>query len=680
MTEEVPQEWKNATIKVLHKKKDRTECSNYRDLSLVAHAGKVLLKIVANRLGDFCKEAGILPEEQCGFRPQRSTTDMMFVVRKLQELGRTSNTSLEVCFVDLAKAYDSVDRVLLWEVLARFGVPPRMFKVIRMFHYGRRARVQLDDGHFSAWFNVCQGLRQGCVLSPLLFNIFLVAVIIVVLQRFVEDPLIVSDLVYLDDAPKGEDGRPKKEGTLEMVRRAVWGMLYADDAGMVPTSPRGLTRMMGVIVVACQELGLTVSEKKNEAMHLWSHPHTASNALRIEAAGQRYKQTTEFVYLGGAISESADLDIEIKRRIGTAWASVRKYSSQLYDRRNARLSLKIRLFKAEVMEAMLYGCATWTMRSQDFSSLRTAHHKLLLRIIGFRRKDRTGYKPLSYREVLERTGSEKKTEAMHLWSHPHTASNALPIEAAGQRYKQTTEFVYLGDAISESADLDIEIKYRRRLGECQKIQFQLYDGQNARLSLKIRLFKAEVMEAMLYGCATWTMRSQDFSSPRTAHHKLLFRIIGFRRKDRTGFKPLSYREVHERTGSERIETTTRKRQLGFAGALVRQGNSRLSKRVMFGRLAVHGPKRGGRSATSWVDCLQKNLEAFGAVPRKGKGREWVAFGVVVKDGRDWMTAAKNVGRWHRGVERGAEALESAWRRADLRQSNVQRQREVSEVV
>ena len=62
----------------------------------MAHAGKVLLKIVANRLGDFCEEAGISPEEQCGFRPQCSTTDMMFVVRRLQELGRTSNTSLEI--------------------------------------------------------------------------------------------------------------------------------------------------------------------------------------------------------------------------------------------------------------------------------------------------------------------------------------------------------------------------------------------------------------------------------------------------------------------------------------------------------------------------------------------------------------------------------------------------------
>ena len=386
MTGEVLQEWKDATSKVLHKKKDQTECSNYRGLSLVAHAGKVLLKIVANRRGDFCEEAGILPEEQCGFRSQRSTTDMMLIVRRLQELGRTSNTSLNICFIDLAEAYDSVDRVLLWKIIARFGVPPRMIKVIRMFHDGMRARVQSDDGNFSAFFKVFQGLRQGCVLSPLLFNILFAVVIIVVLQRFAEDPLIVSDLMCLDDAPKAKDGRLRKEGTLEMVRRAVWGMLYVDDAGVVPTSPRELTRMMGVIVVTCQEFRLTVSPKKTEAMHLWSHPHTSSNALQTEAAGQRYKQTTEFVYLGGAISESADLDIEIKRRIGAAWASVRKYSSQLYDRRNARLSLKIRLFKAEVMEAMLYGCATWTMRFRTLAAhvLPTTSYSCALSAFGAR--------------------------------------------------------------------------------------------------------------------------------------------------------------------------------------------------------------------------------------------------------------------------------------------------------
>ena len=72
-------EVENANIKVLHKKKVLTECGNYGGLSLVAHAGKVLLKTVANRLGDFCEEAGNLHEEHCSFRPQRSTTDMMFL-------------------------------------------------------------------------------------------------------------------------------------------------------------------------------------------------------------------------------------------------------------------------------------------------------------------------------------------------------------------------------------------------------------------------------------------------------------------------------------------------------------------------------------------------------------------------------------------------------------------------
>ena len=153
-------------------KKDWTECGNCRGLSLGAHAGKVLLKVMANRLGRFCEESGIIFGEQCGFWTERSTANMVFVLRRLQELGRNRNSPIYIFFVYLAKAYDSVDRVLLWEVLARFGVLPRMIKVIRMFYDGVRARVQLYSGDVSAWFNICKGLRQECVLSPQLFNIF----------------------------------------------------------------------------------------------------------------------------------------------------------------------------------------------------------------------------------------------------------------------------------------------------------------------------------------------------------------------------------------------------------------------------------------------------------------------------------------------------------------------------
>ena len=110
-------------IKVLHKNKDMSECGNYRGISLVAHAGKVLLKIVATRLCAYCEARNWLQEEQCEFRPHRPTTDMMFAVRRVQELGRKAHVPLFMCFIDLQKAYDSVDRTLLWQVLARFGVP-----------------------------------------------------------------------------------------------------------------------------------------------------------------------------------------------------------------------------------------------------------------------------------------------------------------------------------------------------------------------------------------------------------------------------------------------------------------------------------------------------------------------------------------------------------------------------
>ena len=83
----VSQQWKNAVITVLHKKGDTTERVNYRCISLVSHAGKVLLKVVARRLYAYCEAKGLLPEEQRGFRPDRSTTDTMFVVRSLQEIG-----------------------------------------------------------------------------------------------------------------------------------------------------------------------------------------------------------------------------------------------------------------------------------------------------------------------------------------------------------------------------------------------------------------------------------------------------------------------------------------------------------------------------------------------------------------------------------------------------------------
>ena len=220
-TGDVPQRWKDATIKVLHKKKDRSDCNHYRGISLVAHSGEVLLNTVASRLSNYCETEGILPEQQRGFRPTQSSVGMLFVVRRLQELGRARIIPLHMCFIDLQKAYDCVDRELLWVVLARFGEPEKMMTIIRQFHERMRDHVRTDDGEQSEWFGATQGLRQGCVLSPLLFNVFFATAIHAVLIRFSEDPGILKDLLHREE---DLGGKGVQVDPLACVRGSVWGM------------------------------------------------------------------------------------------------------------------------------------------------------------------------------------------------------------------------------------------------------------------------------------------------------------------------------------------------------------------------------------------------------------------------------------------------------------------------
>ena len=170
------------------------------------------MKIVANRLSDYCEAHGILSDGPY-VRLPAGTTHRRHAVRSASTSGTgaaAENTAvLYMCFVELQKAYDSVDREqLLWKVLARAGVPEETIAIIRQFHDGMQARVRMDDGELSDWFEVTQGLRQGCVLSPLLFNIFFTAAIEVILVRFSEDDTILKDLVHLEEEAGAGAGTP----------------------------------------------------------------------------------------------------------------------------------------------------------------------------------------------------------------------------------------------------------------------------------------------------------------------------------------------------------------------------------------------------------------------------------------------------------------------------------------
>ena len=137
--------------------------------------------------------------------------------------GRKAGVSLFMCFSNLQKAYDTVDRTILSQVLPRIGIPPQMLAVIRQFHDRMKACVRPGNGVYSDWFEVEQGIRQGCVLSQLLFDILFADELTVGLRRFSKNNVILAELVRLKEPPMSMGPEP----AMDYVRRAVWGMFYA---------------------------------------------------------------------------------------------------------------------------------------------------------------------------------------------------------------------------------------------------------------------------------------------------------------------------------------------------------------------------------------------------------------------------------------------------------------------
>ena len=122
---------------------------------------------------------------------------MVFVARQLQEKCREQHQNLYIAFVDLTKAFDTVNRRLLWQLLAKFGCPPNFIKVLAALHDGMNATI-VAGGKESAPFEVTVGVKQGCVLAPIIFSLFTAAVILLLYNNINADELGVPLNYRLD--------------------------------------------------------------------------------------------------------------------------------------------------------------------------------------------------------------------------------------------------------------------------------------------------------------------------------------------------------------------------------------------------------------------------------------------------------------------------------------------------
>ena len=129
------------------------------------HTSKVMLKILQARLQQYMNRE--LPDVQACFRKGRGTRDQVANICWVIKKGREFQKNIYFYFIDYAKAFDCVDHNKLWKILKEMGIPDRL---LRNLYAGQEATVRTGHGA-TDWFQVGKGVRQGCILSPCLFNL-----------------------------------------------------------------------------------------------------------------------------------------------------------------------------------------------------------------------------------------------------------------------------------------------------------------------------------------------------------------------------------------------------------------------------------------------------------------------------------------------------------------------------
>ena len=150
------------------KKDNAKECSNYHTIALFSDPSKVMLKIIQAKLQQYVNHG--FSDVQAGFRKGRGTRDQIANICWISKKAREFQRNIYFCFIDYSKAFDCVDHSKLWKILKVLGIPDHLTCLLRNLYAGQEATVRTGHGT-TDWFQIGKGVRQGCILSPCLFNL-----------------------------------------------------------------------------------------------------------------------------------------------------------------------------------------------------------------------------------------------------------------------------------------------------------------------------------------------------------------------------------------------------------------------------------------------------------------------------------------------------------------------------
>ena len=401
---QLPRDFRDANIIHLYKNKgDRSSCDNHRGISLLSIAGKISACIMLNRITKHILD-DVVSESQCGFRKQRGTVDMVFAIRQLQEKCVEQHQDLHLLFIDLTKAFDTVNRAALWAILSKLGCPPRFIQIIRSFHDGMFCRV-IENGDASDPFPVSNGVKQGCVLAPTLISLLFAQMLSAALSQ-------TEAGVKIHYCTDGEFFNLCR---LKSYTKVTWAIvrdfLFADDCALAAHSEVDLQELADCFATAAKMFRLTVSIKKTEVLRQLTS-NTARPPPNITMDGNALKNVDTFKYLGSCINSAANLDDEVLCRISRASQAFGCLHTREWHERG--ISIK-RVYRAVVLSSLLYGCETWTCYRWHIKKLDQFHLRCLRKVLRVSWKDHVPNQEILRRAEL--TGIEAMLNLAQLrWS------------------------------------------------------------------------------------------------------------------------------------------------------------------------------------------------------------------------------------------------------------------------
>lgn len=344
----VPDDWGRGEIITLFKKGSKRQCKNYRGITLTSQIAKIFEKILLNRVGDKIEEE--LSEEQHGFRRGRSTVDLIFALRQVVEKYWEYNKKLIVVFLDIEKAYDSVKRSVIWESLRQIGVDETIINWIKELYRVHECRVRTTVGH-TDWFSINQGLKQGSVLSPVLFNVVMEVMI-----------------------------RKIREGNGGNIKT----MIFADDIMIWGHNHYEVQNQLNRWNALMKERGLKISAEKSEVIVV-GRDSDLENEITLDNV--KLKKVDGFKYLGSWITNDGKLDQEISARLESG---ARFYQSvkHLVWNRDVPKKAKVTMFKTYYVPITTYAGETWRLTERQWSRLQAGEMRFLRAIKGKTRRDK----------------------------------------------------------------------------------------------------------------------------------------------------------------------------------------------------------------------------------------------------------------------------------------------------